>query len=62
LQIIHDRNKKHQKELRLLNIIAEDDGSIFRQATQATVLRAFLSMDAYGILQLDYEIEISFAS
>jgi len=52
LQII--QNKKHQKEPGLLNIIAEDNGSILIQQIvfaqfRNTVLRAFSSMNAYGI-------------
>jgi len=55
------QNKKYQKELRLLNITAEDNGLILMQQIvfaqfRNTVLRASSSMDAlYGILTLILE-------
>jgi len=55
------QNKKYQKELRLLNITAEDNGLILMQQIvfaqfRNTVLRASSSMDAlHGILTLILE-------
>jgi len=55
------QNKKYQKELRLLNITAEDNGLILMQQIvfaqfRNTVLQASSSMDAlYGILTIILE-------